>query len=175
MSQEQDKVFFRNYSIVLGILAVLIVVFLGVARYVVPNDVANSAQGASTAAENTVPVGKIRLTGEALPEEKVTEEVVSDARMVSETVVSETVDPGKRVYSGLCFSCHGTGLPGIPQFGDKAAWADRIAQGKDRLYENALNGFTGASGMPMPAKGGNPSLSDDEVKAAVDYMIANAQ
>lgn len=170
MSQEQDKAFFRNYSIVLGILAVLIVVFLFVARLVVPNDAVNPAQESSAAAENTVPVGEIRLTGEALPQEKVIEEVVSEAE-----VVSETMDPGKRVYSGLCFSCHGTGLPGIPQFGDKAAWATRIAQGKDKLYENALNGFTGASGMPMPAKGGNPGLSDDEVKAAVDYMIANAK
>lgn len=170
MSQEQDKAFFRNYSIVLGILAVLIVVFLGVARLVVPNDDAQHAQSSAAAAENTAPVGEIRLTGEALPQEKVMEEVASEAE-----VVSETVDPGKRVYSGLCFSCHGTGLPGIPQFGDKAAWADRIAQGKDKLYANALNGFTGASGMPMPAKGGNPGLSDDEVKAAVDYMITNAE
>jgi cytochrome c5 len=172
MSQEQVKAFFRNYSIVLGILAVLIVVFFFVARLVVPNDAANPAQGSSAAAENTVPVGQIRLTGEALAlaDEKAMEEVVSEAE-----IVSETVDPGKRVYSGLCFSCHGTGLPGIPQFGDKAAWATRIAQGKDKLYENALIGFTGASGMPMPAKGGNPSLSDDEVKAAVDYMIANAE
>ena len=170
MSQEQDKAFFRNYSIVLWILTVLIFVFLFVAQLVVRNSDTQHAQGFSAAAENTVPVGEIRLTGEALPQEKVMEEVVSKAEMVS-----ETVDPGKQVYSGLCFSCHGTGLPGIPQFGDKAAWATRITQGKDKLYENALNGFTGASGMPMPAKGGNPSLSDDEVKAAVDYMIANAE
>ena len=45
----------------------------------------------------------------------------------------------------------------------------------DKLYERAITGFTGASGMPMPPKGGNTALSDDEVKAAVDYMIANAE
>ena len=43
------------------------------------------------------------------------------------------------------------------------------------LYERAINGFTGASGMAMPAKGGNATLSDDQVKAAVDYMVSSSQ
>jgi cytochrome c5 len=84
------------------------------------------------------------------------------------------------VFNSLCFTCHGSvdgkgGLPNIPQFGDKAAWADRIAQGKPLLYERALKGFTGASGIPMAPKGGNPNLTDEEVKAAVDFIVANSQ
>jgi cytochrome c5 len=82
---------------------------------------------------------------------------------------------GEKVYKGLCFNCHGTGIPNIPQTGNKEAWAPRIAQGKDVLYKNAINGFTGESGMPMLPKGGNTALSDDEVKAAVDYMVNNSQ
>ena len=82
---------------------------------------------------------------------------------------------GKSTYDSICVACHGSGLPGIPQLGDGAAWASRIEQGNDMLYKNAISGFTGSSGIPMPAKGGNPAISDDDVKAAVDYMVANSQ
>ncbi len=77
---------------------------------------------------------------------------------------------GQAVYKSLCFSCHDTGAAGAPKMGDKAAWAGRIGKGKDALYQAALNG-KGA----MPAKGGNPALSDADVKAAVDFMIANSK
>lgn len=81
---------------------------------------------------------------------------------------------GKKVYDGLCISCHGSGIPGIPQLGDKTAWVPRIGQGAETLYNHAINGFTGNSGMMMPPRGGG-SLSDEEVKAAVDYMVTNSQ
>jgi cytochrome c5 len=90
-------------------------------------------------------------------------------------VGAATDDAGKQTYDTLCFSCHGTQLPGSPQLGDKAAWEPRIAKGMDMLYTNAINGFTGTAGIPMPAKGGNPALTDDQVKAAVDYMVSAAQ
>ena len=82
---------------------------------------------------------------------------------------------GKTVYAGLCAACHGSGIPGIPQVGDAAAWEARIAKGNDTLYNNAINGFTGESGMMMPPKGGNTALSDEEIKAAVDYMVSNSR
>jgi cytochrome c5 len=78
---------------------------------------------------------------------------------------------GETVYNAACTACHGPGIAGAPKSGDKAAWAPRIAQGKPTLYEHAIKGFQGKAGV-MPAKGGNTSLSDDDVKAAVDYMIA---
>ena len=81
---------------------------------------------------------------------------------------------GKKVYEGLCKNCHGTAIPGIPQLGDKAAWEPRIAQGKDTLYQHVLNGFSGKSGMMMPPRGGGTN-TDDEIKAAVDYMVSNSQ
>ena len=76
---------------------------------------------------------------------------------------------GKSVYGKTCAMCHAAGVAGAPKPGDKADWAPRIAQGKDTLYKHAIEGFTGAKGM-MPARGGAASLSDDEVKAAVDFM-----
>ena len=77
---------------------------------------------------------------------------------------------GKKTFDTVCFACHATGAAGAPKFGDKAAWAPRIAQGKDTLYNAALHGL-----RAMPAKGGNPSLPDADVKAAVDYMVAAAK
>lgn len=78
---------------------------------------------------------------------------------------------GKKVYGSTCAMCHAAGVAGAPKPGDKADWGPRIAQGKDTLYKHALEGFTGAKGM-MPARGGGASLTDDEVKAAVDHMVA---
>jgi cytochrome c5 len=84
-----------------------------------------------------------------------------------------SADAGKKLYDATCQACHGAGIAGAPKFGDKAAWAPRIKQGSATLYEHALKGFQGKTGM-MPAKGGS-SASDDEVKAAVDYMAAAAK
>ena len=77
---------------------------------------------------------------------------------------------GKKVFDSTCMACHATGVAGAPKLGDKAAWAPRLQTGMDALYSSALKG-KGA----MPAKGGNTALSDDEVKAGVDYMTTAAK
>jgi cytochrome c5 len=77
---------------------------------------------------------------------------------------------GKSVYDQACIACHGQGVAGAPKFGDKAAWAPRIQTGMDALYTTSLKG-KGA----MPPKGGNTTLADADVKAAVDYMVAAAK
>ncbi len=81
---------------------------------------------------------------------------------------------GEGVYKGGCVACHGAGIAGSPKFGDKVAWAPRIAQGKPTLYEHAIKGYIGKAGA-MPAKGGNSALADADVKAAVDYMVTAAK
>ena len=75
---------------------------------------------------------------------------------------------GEEVYKSVCLMCHAAGLMNAPKFGDKAQWAPRIAQGYDTLVSHAVKGI-----RTMPAKGGNPALSDAEVAAAVKHM-ANA-
>jgi len=77
---------------------------------------------------------------------------------------------GEKIYSENCVACHGQGIAGAPKVGDKAAWEERIAEGMDDLVQTALNG-EGA----MPPKGGNPALSDEEVRAAVGYMIEQSR
>ena len=80
---------------------------------------------------------------------------------------------GKSIYGKTCAMCHAAGVAGAPKPGDKEAWAPRIAQGNDTMYKHALEGFTGDHGM-MPARGGNPKLTDEEVKAAVDFMVGQS-
>lgn len=80
---------------------------------------------------------------------------------------------GEKTFKGTCAMCHATGAGGAPML-KAAEWEPRLAQGKDTLYEHALKGFNGAKGA-MPAKGGNSSLADDDVKAAVDYMLSQAK
>lgn len=84
-----------------------------------------------------------------------------------------SADAGKKLYEGVCQACHAAGIAGAPKFGDKLAWADRLKQGSAVLHEHAIKGYVGKAGV-MPAKGGS-AASDDEVKAAVDYMAAAAK
>ncbi|MCC2639286.1 MAG: putative cytochrome c5 [Moraxellaceae bacterium] len=72
---------------------------------------------------------------------------------------------GDVVYNASCAGCHGTGAAGAPKLGDKGAWGPRIAQGKATLYQHAIGGI-----RAMPPKGMCMTCSDDEIKAAVDYM-----
>ncbi len=81
---------------------------------------------------------------------------------------------GKEIYNTACVACHAMGVAGSPKFGDKDAWAPRIAKGMDTLFTHALQGFQGKTGV-MPPKGGRMDLPDDRVKAAVAYMVSQAQ
>jgi cytochrome c5 len=77
---------------------------------------------------------------------------------------------GKKIYESTCTACHASGVANAPKLGDKAAWAPRIKQGMDTLLQSALKG-KGA----MPPKGGNTSLSDADVRAAIEFMVSQAK
>lgn len=79
--------------------------------------------------------------------------------------------PGQAVYNRSCALCHATGTAGAPKPGDSADWEPRLAQGMDVIYSHAIEGYTGNKGV-MPARGGAASLTDDEVKAAADFMLS---
>ncbi len=74
------------------------------------------------------------------------------------------------LYNTSCAACHGTGAAGAPKLGDSAAWADRIAQGKETLYDHAINGLN-----MMPPRGTCAACSDDDIKAIVDYMVSKSE
>ncbi len=161
MSSEHNEGQFKYFVIVVaGVVAFIAIVGWLVSRSAGESTTAEQASSEEVKAveERTKPVGEVST------------EV---AQAAAPAVAGGPVD-GEQVFKQVCTACHGMGIAGAPKFGDKAAWADRIAQGKETLYKHAINGFTGSKGM-MPPKGGNTSLSDEQVKAAVDYMVANSQ
>ncbi|UCV22614.1 c-type cytochrome [Ferribacterium limneticum] len=76
---------------------------------------------------------------------------------------------GATIYNTVCGACHNTGAAGAPKIDDKGAWAPRLAQGKDALIKSVTNGKNA-----MPPKGGT-TLSDDEIKGVVAYVMSKAK
>lgn len=114
-----------------------------------------------TASQMSTPMTSISASASTLP--------ASTVANLSANNASVSEKKGENLYQNSCRVCHDTGNLGSPRFGDKAAWQERIAQGNEVLYSHAINGFIGKTGV-MPAKGGS-TATDDEVKAAVDYMV----
>ncbi|HWR88357.1 MAG TPA: c-type cytochrome [Acidiferrobacterales bacterium] len=158
-----DRAFLKTFSGLLAALVALTVIIFVVAQMVsgsgkAKTKVAQTAQ--SEVAARIKPVGEL---------------VVASAAAVANGVVpTAKAADGKGTYDKACMACHAAGVAGAPKLGDKADWGPRIAQGNDTLYTHALKGFQGKKGM-MPAKGGNMSLSDADVKASVDYMVGQSK
>jgi cytochrome c5 len=87
-------------------------------------------------------------------------------------VVTASVAPrsGSEVYGAICLACHNTGAAGAPVIGDASSWAPRVEQGMDTLITHAINGYNA-----MPAKGGCASCPDEEIAAAVEYLVAESK
>lgn len=126
---------------------------------------AADAPESSTAAADTAPAATV------------TEPAAAEPAAEPVAVAAGAADAGgigEETYQKTCAVCHATTALGAPVLGSKEQWAPRIAQGQDVLHTHAIEGYVGESGA-MPARGGNPSLDDDTVKAAVDYMVSKAQ
>lgn len=95
-------------------------------------------------------------------------EAASEETATAEAEVVATDNIGEQLYNNQCMACHATGLLNAPKYGDAAAWAPRIAQGKETLYMHSAKGFN-----QMPAQASN-GVTEDQVHAAVDYMVAAA-
>jgi len=82
------------------------------------------------------------------------------------------LEAGRSTWMMTCRACHLTGVAGAPAVGDGEAWAPRLGKGRSALHASAVNGIRNESGWTMPPRGGNQRLSSEQVKAAVDYMLA---
>ncbi len=97
-------------------------------------------------------------------------EAAAAAAAQAQVAYGGTLD-GSVIYDSLCKTCHDTGAGGAPLM-TRAAWSDRIGKGTETLVQHAIDGFQGSAGV-MPPRGGNPSLSDDQVRASVEWMLDN--
>jgi cytochrome c5 len=120
------------------------------------------------------PMAEAPMTTEEPAAESMPAETAPAPAMAETPMAQADGDKGKQVYGMVCFACHDQAVAGAPKLGDKAAWGPRIAQGKEILVSHAINGFQGSSGV-MPPKGGRMDLSDEDISAAVDYMVGQAQ
>lgn len=156
-----DRAFLKTFSGLIAALVALTVVIFVVAQLVSGSAKTKTAQNNDEIAARIKPVGELAMAG---------------ASAVANSVIptASAAGKGESTYNGLCAACHAAGVAGAPKTGDKANWGPRIAQGKETLYTHAIKGFQGKAGM-MPAKGGNPALSDADVKAAVDFMVSKVQ
>ena len=158
-----DRKFFDKMGLVLGLLVVFTFVIFFVARAIIEETqnvfVKEDPTYQAELAKRIAPVARVAIAGQ------------SDGAVAREPepepVAAAT--SGEDIYNTSCIACHGIGIAGAPKVGDHDAWAPRIDQGLPTLYDHAINGYQGDTGM-MPPKGGAMNLSDDDVKAAVDYM-----
>jgi len=156
---KQDTHFINIFSLVIGILVAIAIAIFALARTVASRtqdiDVRAEAQYLKSVDGRIQPFAHEAVAGHdnsslAIPKD------------------------GAEVFQQTCSACHGQGIAGAPKAGDRAAWAPRIAKGKAVLYQHALQGFQGTSGV-MPPKGGRVDLPDDLIKAAVDHMVGMVQ
>jgi cytochrome c5 len=173
VSNNQDTHFLNIFSLVIGLLAAIAILLLALAR-VVGNrtevaDVYQDPEYIQSVIARIRPVVREAIAGQDNSALKIQAPAVAGA-----TVALAVPKDGRALFEAVCKTCHGTGLAGAPKAGDKAAWASRIAEGKATLYQHALHGYSGKTGV-MPAKGGRTDLPDALIEQGVDYMVSLVQ
>lgn len=153
--KDHDKVFFANFGMVMAALFGIFFVCILAANLIDSDDERADPAQVARIAERIKPVGSVVTDPAALVK-------------VAAAAPARAAMSGEQVNAKLCAGCHGAGVLGAPKTGDKAAWASRLsaAGGIDGLAASAAKGKNA-----MPPKGGDPSLSDDEVRAAVEYLL----
>ena len=164
----------RHFAIMIAALAgvAVILIIIGQIVHAYQPSEATDTQ-ARAASERIMPVGGdyAGATGRAAMQE----EAAAAAKAASSQVAYGGTTDGKTIFGQLCTTCHSTGAAGAPKITDKAAWAPRVAEGIDTLVKHAIDGYTGPDGNHMPAKGGNPALSDAQVEATVKWMVSQVK
>ena len=170
---QTDAVFLKHFAQLIAFLMLVCVMLIALGAHIYGSHPApeNPAR-AKVAEQRLAPVGAVYAgdTGRAAIEAAA---AAAKAAAASQVAYGGTTD-GKTIFGNLCHACHETGAGGAPMLSNKAAWTARIAQGEATLLKHAIEGYTGTEGM-MPAKGGNPALTDEQVKATVDWMIAQVK
>jgi cytochrome c5 len=164
---KQDSHFFNNFSLVLGILFAVTLGLFAFARHVGAEhqgkQVTVDPRYLESVEQRLQPVARVAVAGQD-------NSALAIASAGPALPVAALPADGTAAYETACAACHGAGIAGAPKVGDKAAWAPRVAQGKDTLYKHAIEGLNGKTGV-MPAKGGRADWPDDLIKQAVDHIL----
>jgi cytochrome c5 len=113
----------------------------------------------------------VEAAAEPVAEQAPAAEAPAAEAAAAETAAAGAPD-GKKIYDTACFACHMTGAANAPKLGDKTAWEARVAKGEEALLQSAINGIAGTA---MPPRGTCATCSDDDLKAAVEYMVSAVQ
>ena len=165
-----DLEFLKRFSMVIGLLVLItlgLIIFAAFLHRSIPPEVSPTA--AKRTEQRIAPSGAV-YAGSTGAAAQAAAQAAAAAKAAGQVAYGGTTD-GKVIYDNLCGACHTNGVGGAPTL-DHGRWDARIAQGNDTLYKHAIEGFTGAAGI-MPPKGGNPSLSEEQVRATVDWMVCN--
>jgi len=178
-----DSVFLKHFSLILAGLIALTLALIAVA-YVAHvrfyGDAASLEPGSSSfhkerlAEYLTESTARIKpaaafLAGDAgIAEKRRLAEAAAEA-LKGQCAYDCTKD-GSVIYAKLCSACHLNGAGGAPKSNDKTAWAPRITQGMEILVKHAIEGYQGKDGL-MPARGGNATLTDEQIQLTVQYMV----
>lgn len=175
---KQDTHFFNVFSMVIGLLIVIAIGIFALARVVAgetqDKQVLEESQYLKSVEGHLQPVAKEAVAGQDNSALAIKADAGAAGQVGSASGGPAAPKSGEDTFQQVCSACHGAGIAGAPKAGDKAAWGPRLAKGKEVLYDHALKGFQGSSGV-MPAKGGRADVSDDLVKAAVDHMVDMAK
>ncbi|MBA2080010.1 MAG: cytochrome c5 family protein [Rhodanobacter sp. 68-29] len=171
---DSDRVFVHQFAKLIGGLSVLTVVLILVALAIYRHEPKETNPNAQPQVDARIaPVGAVYAGNTGRAAMQAAAEAASKAA-ASQVAYGGSTD-GKTIYDNLCHSCHTAGIAGAPKLGDKAMWAPRVAQGIDTLVKHAIDGYHGPDGNFMPPKGGNPALTDEQVKAAVTWIVGQAK
>ena len=165
-----DSHIFNILSLVIGTLVAIAILLIVLAKFVggetqLEHVKTDSLQLAAVE-DRTRPFARVAVAGQ----DNAALAIVEQSAVAAAATASPVPQNGEEVFNAACTACHTQGIAGAPRMADKAAWAPRIAKGKDTLYKHSLEGFQGQTGV-MPPKGGRVDLSDDLIRLGVDYMI----
>lgn len=170
---KHDRRFFNRFSLVIGVLFGVAILLYALATGL-GTDQLQQLEGEplqiAAVDERTRPFARVAVAGQDNAALQIAEASSASAPAVGLPVPKN----GEELYNAACSACHAQGIGGAPRIGDKAAWAPRIAQGKDTLYKHSIEGFQGSAGL-MPPKGGRVDLADDLIRHGVDYMVERSR